>query len=174
MDYGRGTGARATKRRLWMILSLAATLAIAVTIFCFSAQEAEDSSRLSDALTRVITTLFRTSKPEVGQPKLSKTLVTVVRKTAHMAEFGLLAVSLSLFLYSLRPEGDIKRTSGLAWLISVAYGVTDELHQLFVAGREGKLIDVCIDAVGAALGALLIALTMAAWRKRRTQRTDER
>jgi VanZ family protein len=36
--------------------------------------------------------------------------------------------------------------------LSLLYAFSDETHQLFVPGREGKLSDVGIDAIGIALG----------------------
>ena len=38
-----------------------------------------------------------------------------------------------------------------AWLISVAYGVSDEWHQSFVPGRSPEARDVLVDGIGAAL-----------------------
>ena len=40
-----------------------------------------------------------------------------------------------------------------AVLIAVAYGMSDELHQRFVAGRSSGFDDVLADAVGASVGA---------------------
>ena len=39
-----------------------------------------------------------------------------------------------------------------AWLLTVAYAVTDEFHQSFVPGRNASLMDVVIDALGASIG----------------------
>jgi len=67
---------------------------------------------------------------------------TILRKCAHMAEFGVLAILI------LRACGSVP----WAFALAVAYAVTDEVHQLFVQGRHGSPVDVAIDAVGAAIG----------------------
>jgi VanZ family protein len=40
----------------------------------------------------------------------------------------------------------------MAIAITVGYAVTDELHQLFVAGRSAELYDLLADAAGAVVG----------------------
>ena len=45
------------------------------------------------------------------------------------------------------------RTAILAVLIAVAYGVSDEFHQMFVPGRSAELADLGADARGAIAGA---------------------
>jgi VanZ family protein len=42
-------------------------------------------------------------------------------------------------------------------VIASLYGMSDELHQLYVPGREGSLADLTADVGGAALGALFLA-----------------
>ena len=69
----------------------------------------------------------------------------VLRKLAHGAEFAILG---ALLLRALREELP-------ALVAGVAYAVTDELHQHFVAGRVGSPIDVAIDSAGVAVGILL-------------------
>ena len=44
----------------------------------------------------------------------------------------------------------------LAVLLTVAYGLTDEVHQSFVPGRTPELRDLAADALGAAAGAGLV------------------
>lgn len=53
----------------------------------------------------------------------------------------------------MEPSG---RRSILAWVLTVAYGLTDEWHQSFVPGRTPDAFDIATDAVGAALGLLLV------------------
>jgi VanZ family protein len=70
-----------------------------------------------------------------------------LRKIAHVAEFAVLAALLYRAL----------RSPGPAFALSLAYAASDELHQHFTRGREGKTIDVVIDAAGIAVG--LVAWT---------------
>ena len=68
---------------------------------------------------------------------------TILRKAAHMAEYGLL-----WFLW----HRALQRPSPLpAALITLAYAASDELHQSFVDGRHGTPVDVLIDAAGIAV-----------------------
>jgi VanZ family protein len=89
---------------------------------------------------------------------------TLVKKGGHMLGYGLLALT---YLWGLRagsPRGS-KVTlveARNAWLLTLLYACTDEFHQLFVAGRHASLVDVGIDALGAA-----IALAIWNWSSRR-------
>lgn len=70
----------------------------------------------------------------------------VLRKLAHMAEFGILTVLLSM---TLRQEGvPVDRGHRLAAVTALVYAVSDELHQHFVPQRHGTPVDVAIDAIG--------------------------
>jgi VanZ family protein len=80
---------------------------------------------------------------------------TILRKGAHMAEFGLL-----WFLW-WRALGYGNRAVPAA--IAIGYAVTDEIHQTFVEGRHGAPIDVLIDSAGV----LLAILAVRAVRRRR-------
>jgi VanZ family protein len=78
-----------------------------------------------------------------AQPDLSSGLGTadlVLRKCAHMTEYGLLWW---LWRRALGPG-----TGATAAAIALLYAATDELHQTFVHGRHGSPIDVGIDGVG--------------------------
>ena len=67
----------------------------------------------------------------------------VLRKCAHMTEYGLLWF---LWWRALRLPAVWP-----AWAIVLAYACTDEFHQHFVRGRHGTPVDVAIDMVGVAL-----------------------
>ena len=87
-----------------------------------------------------------------AQPDLNSglgTLDVILRKLAHMAEFGL------LWLLWLRALGWRPPAPGAAAAITVLYAATDELHQSFVDGRVGSPLDWGIDVVGV-LGAWLL------------------
>src|SRR3954451_23911367 len=70
---------------------------------------------------------------------------TVLRKGAHVTEYGVLGI---LLYRALEREA-------LALAAGNAYAATDELHQHFVRGRHASPVDVAIDAVGVALGMLV-------------------
>ena len=74
---------------------------------------------------------------------------TVLRKLAHISEFAILA---GLVTYAL---GRRRWQLELALMISAAYAVSDEIHQLFVRQRVGSIIDVGIDVAGIIIGLLL-------------------
>ena len=44
----------------------------------------------------------------------------------------------------------------MPWLIGTAYAITDEIHQLFVPERACAFMDMCIDSVGVAVGAVIV------------------
>ena len=69
----------------------------------------------------------------------------VLRKLAHAAEFAVLG---ALLLRAL----PIERA---ALALGIGYAASDEVHQLFVAGRRGSVVDVLIDAVGVSVGVAL-------------------
>lgn len=71
----------------------------------------------------------------------------IVKKTAHMVEYGIFA---ALLYRALRRYGVKKENAGIyAILISLLYGVTDEFHQSYTPGREPKVRDVVFDTIGA-------------------------
>jgi VanZ family protein len=91
-----------------------------------------------------------------AQPDLSSglgTFDTILRKAAHMAEYGLLLFLLWRPLRELMPE---RAAVAAAFAIAVLYAASDEWHQSFVEGRHGTPLDVAIDSVGMAVAAALI------------------
>jgi VanZ family protein len=79
----------------------------------------------------------------------------VVRKAGHMAVFGVLFL---LLFRALAETTDVRRRYALAFLATVLYATTDELHQGFVAGRHVSVVDVAIDAAGALIAVALLWL----------------
>ena len=69
-----------------------------------------------------------------------------VRKLAHMTEYCLLAicVSLPLYVYGLRGFA----LTFLAGILCVAFAASDEFHQTTVANRGPSVKDVGIDSIG--------------------------
>lgn len=78
-------------------------------------------------------------------------------KAAHFVAYGILAVSCSRALHGgfTAPRA---WPSVLAVLLTISYGVTDEIHQAFVPGRDASLEDVAADAAGAVTAVTFAAL----------------
>lgn len=74
-------------------------------------------------------------------------------KTAHFAAYAALGAALVRALAGGRSAGMTARRIVLAFVLATAYGVTDELHQRFVPGRNPDMIDLVADAGGGFAGA---------------------
>lgn len=85
-----------------------------------------------------------------AQPSLNSGLGswdTVLRKIAHMVEYG------ALWWLWWRALG--RRSPLPAVLIALGYAASDELHQSFVDGRVGSPVDWAIDAAGVGVAGLI-------------------
>ena len=74
---------------------------------------------------------------------------------AHAIAYAVLALAM---LRAVTGADSSRITAGgvmLAVVLTVAYGLTDEVHQSLVPGRTPELRDLAADAVGAAAGAAL-------------------
>lgn len=79
----------------------------------------------------------------------------ILKKAAHMIEYGILAFLLWRALS--RGRGTLSRAALVtALLVSVLYAVSDEYHQTFVPGRNGTLVDIGVDAVGTLIALLVV------------------
>ena len=76
-------------------------------------------------------------------------------KLLHATAYCGLAVALVWALCGGMPARVGPLTAFLAWAATVAYGVTDEFHQMFVPNRTAALDDLAADAVGALIGVTL-------------------
>lgn len=150
------------KFRIILLRNLAGVLAIVwmCIIFAFSAQPKEESSEVSAGFTYQMVSstsfFFRLDLSDERVKEIADAIEGFVRKIAHMTEFGLL--SILLYIWIGQWEMSFLRKGGTAAGAAAVYAVTDEIHQLFVAGRAGRFTDVLIDSAGAVLGVLVFVL----------------
>jgi VanZ family protein len=81
-------------------------------------------------------------------------LFQAARKSAHVFEFGLLALLLGrALIFTWRGAALTRALVSRAWLAGVVlsslYATTDEFHQSFVPHREGRIQDVLLDTLSA-------------------------
>ena len=90
-----------------------------------------------------------------------------LRSLAHVLVYAVLAVLLLVALGGPADGGRGRRGAWLAFLLAVAWGALDEVHQAFVPDRSAGLGDWALDAVGAALGLVAFLWARAVLRARR-------
>ena len=128
----------------WMIL-----------IFQFSCMNSKDSDKASsETVATIIENCLRFTN-KIGAThsysthndilNASKVLNPLMRKVAHLIIFLNYVVEnkkyIIVFLISL--------------VICALYATSDEFHQVFISGRSGQAVDVCIDTLGALTGIIL-------------------
>lgn len=79
----------------------------------------------------------------------------LVRKAAHMSEYGVLLLS---FVYGFyKNKLSLNKVYLYSLLCTFLYACSDELHQYFVGGRAGQFKDVLIDTSGGIIMLIIIA-----------------
>ena len=81
----------------------------------------------------------------------------IVRKCAHFLEYMILAL---LVLNLLKLYFNMKQVAIITIVFVFFYACTDEIHQLFVLGREGAIRDVIIDTCGGVTVVLIKLFTI--------------
>ena len=137
-------------------------------IFQFSAQQGEASASLSLRISREIVSVFNEITNQNWdmdrQDHYVEKIHFYVRKAAHITEYFLLAVSLTLPVYIV-----FRLRHAWLFLISVflcfLVACSDEFHQSFVSGRSASARDVLIDGIGIILGVFVTQMFCFAGRK---------
>jgi hypothetical protein len=127
-------------------------------------------SRFPRGLTRIIPMLlvmglifFLSSVP--GEHLVLPPLVNI-DKVAHMAIYGLLALTVFYAFGSNAGRLHPYLVSLLVILICTLYGLSDEFHQSFVPNRSADVFDVLADSAGAVIVCLFRFATMSLRKKR--------
>ncbi len=76
-------------------------------------------------------------------------LVPGMDKILHLFECAILGCLLAVAL----KKSQMSAYFVIAWVIGSFYGVTDEIHQSFVPGRDASFVDIIADCLGSFIGA---------------------
>ncbi len=115
-------------------------------IFYMSHQEGSASSKNSDFFYQIFPIL-----------ETKKEIVTfLIRKSAHILEY----VILGLCIWKVVEEYvfDRKKLVIFSFLFCFFCASVDEIHQLFIVGRSGKITDVLIDSIGYSISLFFLYL----------------
>lgn len=141
-------------------LSFLPALAIMYMIYSFSGQTGEESGNLSyEVSVKLVEIGNQVLEKGLQDWEISEVAARIeypVRKLAHMSEYFILAVAVSLpfYVYGLRGFPLML----VAGLICVGFAAGDEYHQSFVDGRGPSVIDVGIDSIGVFFGILTVRI----------------
>lgn len=118
-------------------------------IFYMSGKTADDSTKQSDFVINLLNSLGIDLSGNFGE-----FASVIVRKGAHLTEYMIL----SFLIYNV--VSDYVKVSKKLIVYTVMavcfYAITDEIHQIFVPGRAGRITDVMIDTTGGCIGILVI------------------
>ncbi len=141
-------------------LSFLPALAMMYMIYSFSGQTGEESGNLSYEvsvkLVEIGNQVLDKGLQDWEIPEVAARIEYPVRKLAHMSEYFILAVAVSLpfYVYGLRGFPLML----VAGMICIGFAAGDEYHQSFVDGRGPSVVDVGIDSVGVFFGILTVRI----------------
>ena len=121
-----------------------------IVIFLFSSDVGSSSSQKSDSLAQLIVDVISdiTGHDYTGSKldNMIDTCIVIVRKGAHFLEYFILGILVINVIKDYK-ELNIKICL-IGILLCMIYAISDEIHQLFVPDRTGKITDVLIDTSG--------------------------
>jgi len=128
-------------------------------IFHLSDQPAVISAETSRTLSQKILETVR----ENPTPQMIRSFDAFLRNSAHFGVFYILGF-LAFITFSLHAW---KYPFLISMLYGVSYAFTDEVHQIFVAGRAFQFRDLSLDSLGCFLGIITVAVITQLTQKRR-------
>ena len=123
-------------------------------IFTFSSFNGVESSKQSRGfLYHTIGNIIDIFDKDMDPVKKDELIIKInpeVRKIAHTSVYFVLGlfVCIAFKNYDL----NVKKLLIYSLIVCLLYSISDEIHQLFVPGRSGEVLDVCIDTLGSSMG----------------------
>ena len=151
--------ARSQYSQVFAVLSWLFVAAMACIIFYMSSRSDVDLDTSTGMITVIKDALATATTALFGHP-------VDVSPIGHFTEFFLLGGALA---NALRLHLPLNRACVLAAVIASLYGVTDELHQIFVPGRTCDPLDWVVDTIAALLAAVLVTAFLKLREKRAEQ-----
>lgn len=126
-------------------------------IFSLSSDEGEESGSkshfVSETCVEIVNQVTGRKWTQAVKHQLADFYEHPIRKLAHFSEYCLMGILLFVIWSRWIPRKKTFYLLIVAWIILSAGA--DELHQLFVDGRDGNLIDIMIDTLGGVFGLFL-------------------
>lgn len=130
-----------------------------MVVFCFSNQPGENSSDISKGVTAKIVNILTTNTNLIDEDKIEiiSKVDPIIRKMAHYTIYMVGGILIANYINASYKLSSNKKVL-LSILIGMCYAGTDEFHQTFIYGREGRIVDVYIDTLGVITGVSIFLL----------------
>ena len=127
-----------------------------VIVFKFSNEPADTSQLTRLNITKKIVKII--SKNEITDEKdeLVQRVDKIVRKTAHYTLYTIGGILILIYINQYKITENKKILYSV--LAGTIYACTDEIHQVFIPGRTGKITDIWIDSLGVLTGICICLL----------------
>lgn len=144
-----------------LVISFIPMIIMMIVIFAFSAKNGTESSKTSGETVNVMITIFgKIPGLKMGtfdKDILSSYMELPVRKIAHMLEYAVLLATIYIPIH-INFKIKLSHKAIISYIIALLYAISDETHQLFVPGRSGRVIDVCIDSIGIITSLIILTI----------------
>ena len=153
------------------ILLAFSCLAWMLFLFLRSAENAEQSSARSEALTeKMVEMAVGHNSSLTGEEKKTweGVLEPILRNAAHIGGYGILGALYYLFAETFSLSPLLK--GALSFAGAVLYAFSDELHQRSVPGRSMEWSDLVRDSCGAAAAVLFLMFVFFLFRRARSRK----
>ena len=144
------------KKIILRIIYAISTILICISIFNFSNQDGNESGGKSKTIANFVVNIvekIRQNEFENREEAVNK-VDHIIRKLAHFSIYTLLGISIMCFMCTFEIKIKYKVLTSLG--LGLIYACSDELHQMFIPGREGKITDILLDTSGVLFGILII------------------
>ena len=125
-------------------------------IFILSSQVAEESNQLSTGISEIVENTVGLIAPDASFETINFNYL--VRKGAHFLAYFILGILITI---AFKSSGAHRfHNLFIVLLFCIIYAASDEVHQMFVAGRGPRISDIYIDSVGAMAGITVYLLAV--------------
>lgn len=140
------------------IISIILVMAWMTIIFGFSNQQGEGSGNTSKMVATKIVEIVDVQNRMSNEDKeiIVQKIEPVIRKLAHYSIYALGGMLIMNCIYTFTSVE--KKAIVYSAVIGVIYAASDEIHQLFIADRSGRIVDVVIDSLGILTGIAIYLL----------------
>lgn len=114
-----------------------------IFIFIMSHSSAIDSSNQSGVITSFLNNILKIDNVEI--------LEIIIRKFAHLFEY----IVLGILIINCLKDYQINKYIFISIIFCIIFACLDEIHQLFISGRNGNVVDIIIDTFGSTIGITL-------------------